>query len=652
MTRSELSLCVVLGIAFVICGAAAFADGGIQRVARIADRTVHPLYTYGPELDEPLSPLSESFEGTTFPPAGWVKISPDGGSGWNRQLNGTTPVPGWQGGRITVPPGGGNAVAFCTWNTGGPSSNNQWLVTPRITNVQATDSLKFWVRYWPSYYADTLEVRISTTGIAVGDFSTLVAVLAFPRGADTNWNAYRYRLANYVPVGSNIYIAFRETVADNITEGASISLDLVEVTVSAGVACNTVSSQWCPTGRYPDVPAATYFQAAAWLNDTLFVQAPTSTGAPATTIYKYVLGGSWSTGVPLPAAKVGGTLTRAGGKLYYIGGGASAITTGSTDVYEFNPATGAWTTKAPLPVALSGHGAVSWGDSIIFVIGGPWTGSGTNLDIHYYRIASDSWGTISNSLPSAQGRRTFAYGISGNKIVIAAGFNTAFLKSTFVGTINSATSITWAAAPDVPTIYTGLSRPGGVAFGDRFFIVCGERGGPGGYYDTTHVFSIASNSWIGLINNKPFKMSNIFNAVTAKCVNDTVRLFVPGGYGSVTGGTPGAATAQFDVIGCGPGLVSVPEQVSSLPSEFKVEQNYPNPFNPSTTIRFSIPTTTRLSLKVYNTLGQEVATLAEGEFSAGTYSVQWNAAGFASGVYFYRLQAGSRAETKKLILLK
>lgn len=650
MLRSQLSLCVV-GIALLMCTAAAFADG-VQRTERTVDRTVHPLYTYGPELDGPLSALSESFEGTTFPPAGWLKISPDGGSGWNRQLNGTTPVPGWTGGRITVPPGGGNAVAFCTWNTGGSSSNNQWLVTPRITNVGPNDSLKFWVRYWPNSYADTVEIRISTTGTNVGDFTTLVAVLAFPRTPDTNWTQYRYRLASFVPVGSNIYIAFREKVADNINEGASISLDLVEVTAPAAGGCTTISSQWCPTGRYPDVPAATYFQAAAWLNDTLFVQAPTSTGAAATTIYKYVPGTGWSTGVPLPAAKVGGTLTKAAGKLYYIGGGSSAITTGTTDVYEFDPATGVWSTKAPLPVALSAHGAVSWGDSIIFVIGGPYTGSATNLNVHYYRIASNTWGTITNSLPTGQGRRTFAYGISGNKIVISSGFNTTFLKSTFVGTIDSTTSIRWTAAPDVPTVYTGLSRPGGTAYGDKFFIVCGERGGPGGYYDTTHVFSISSNAWVGLINNKPFKMSNIFNAVTARCVNDTIRLYVPGGFGSVTGATPGAASAVFDVIACGPGLVSVPEQLSNVPSDFRVEQNYPNPFNPSTTIKFSIPTNTRLSLKVYNMLGQEVATLADGEFGAGTYSVQWNATGFASGVYFYRLQAGNRAETKKLMLLK
>lgn len=69
----------------------------------------------------------------------------DGGTGWNRQLAGTTPIPGWNGGVITAPSGGGNAVAFCTWNTGGASSNDQWLITPQVTNVQTGDMLTFWM---------------------------------------------------------------------------------------------------------------------------------------------------------------------------------------------------------------------------------------------------------------------------------------------------------------------------------------------------------------------------------------------------------------------------------------------------------------------------------------------------------------------------
>lgn len=637
-------------VLLLLCSQRTWADASERDINHVATAT--PMA--GPTLDSPLSALSESFEVTTFPPTGWIKLSPDGGTGWNRQVNGTTPVPGWQGGVITVPPGGGNAVAFCTWNTGGSTSNSQFLVTPQITNVQANDSLKFWLRWWPNNFADTVEVLISTSTPTVPNFTTVVAILGFPAGntTDTGWIQRRYRLSNFVSPGSNIYIAFREKVANNVNDGASISLDLVEVTTSGGGGCNTFASQWSPPTTYPDVPAATYFQAAEWLGDTLFVQAPSSAGAGATTVHKYTATGGWTAGVPLPATKVGGTLTRAGSKLYYIGGGATTITTGTTDVYEFDPATQLWTAKAPLPVALSGHKAVAWGDSVIFVVGGPYTGSGTNLDVHYYRIASNTWGTIAASLPAGQGRRTFAAGISGNKIIISSGFNTAFLKTTWVGTINSATSITWTAAPDVPTIYAGLSRPGGVAYGDKFYIVCGERAGAGGYYDTTHVYSISSNSWTNLINNKPIKMSNIFNAVTAKCVNDTIRVFVPGGYGNATGGGAGTGHAVFDVIDRGPGLTGVAEQVSNLAQDFRLEQNYPNPFNPSTTIRFSVPATNMVSLRVYDILGREVATLLEGQYTAGTYSYQWNARNLASGIYFYRLEAGNFSQTKKLMLLK
>jgi hypothetical protein len=88
------------------------------------------------------------------------------------------------------------------------------------------------------------------------------------------------------------------------------------------------------------------------------------------------------------------------------------------------------------------------------------------------------------------------------------------------------------------------------------------------------------------------------------------------------------------------------------PEYFQLYQNYPNPFNPVTTITFSIPSRSFVSLKIFDALGKEVANLISSELSKGTYSQQWSADGIASGVYFYRLQAGSYAETKKLILLR
>jgi hypothetical protein len=90
----------------------------------------------------------------------------------------------------------------------------------------------------------------------------------------------------------------------------------------------------------------------------------------------------------------------------------------------------------------------------------------------------------------------------------------------------------------------------------------------------------------------------------------------------------------------------------SLPKEFALYQNYPNPFNPSTLVRYDIPASVHVTLKVYNLLGQEVATLVDETQRAGRYGVNWNASGFASGMYLYRLQAGSFVEVRKMAVVK
>jgi hypothetical protein len=89
-----------------------------------------------------------------------------------------------------------------------------------------------------------------------------------------------------------------------------------------------------------------------------------------------------------------------------------------------------------------------------------------------------------------------------------------------------------------------------------------------------------------------------------------------------------------------------------LPHHYNLGQNFPNPFNPSTEIQFSLPHRNFVTLKIFDLLGREVATLVSEELSAGNYSTRWDAAGMPSGVYFYRLQAGEFVETKKLLLLR
>lgn len=89
-----------------------------------------------------------------------------------------------------------------------------------------------------------------------------------------------------------------------------------------------------------------------------------------------------------------------------------------------------------------------------------------------------------------------------------------------------------------------------------------------------------------------------------------------------------------------------------LPATFGLNQNYPNPFNPATTIEYSIPEVTYVSLKVYDITGKQVAVLAEGLKSAGEYKETFNADNLSSGIYFYELRTGENIATKKMMLLK
>ncbi len=86
---------------------------------------------------------------------------------------------------------------------------------------------------------------------------------------------------------------------------------------------------------------------------------------------------------------------------------------------------------------------------------------------------------------------------------------------------------------------------------------------------------------------------------------------------------------------------------------FYLHQNYHNPFNPSTTIEFELPRSSEVTLKIFNLLGEEIATLLSTSLLSGSYSVDWSRpAEIASGVYLYRLQAGDYVETRKMVLMR
>ena len=99
-------------------------------------------------------------------------------------------------------------------------------------------------------------------------------------------------------------------------------------------------------------------------------------------------------------------------------------------------------------------------------------------------------------------------------------------------------------------------------------------------------------------------------------------------------------------------MVGVEPSANNIPGKFSLKQNYPNPFNPSTIINFTLPKLTNINLSILNITGKVVSTLINGNKNPGSYSIKWDGTNYASGIYFYRLQAGDFVDTKKMILLK
>jgi len=96
----------------------------------------------------------------------------------------------------------------------------------------------------------------------------------------------------------------------------------------------------------------------------------------------------------------------------------------------------------------------------------------------------------------------------------------------------------------------------------------------------------------------------------------------------------------------------VKELIGAVPSGFNLDQNYPNPFNPTTKISFSLPEANNVSLRIYNTLGQEVQTLISQFMNAGTYEISFDAFDLPAGIYLYSFNAGSFQSVKKMMLIK
>lgn len=162
-----------------------------------------------------------------------------------------------------------------------------------------------------------------------------------------------------------------------------------------------------------------------------------------------------------------------------------------------------------------------------------------------------------------------------------------------------------------------------------------------------------NDMYIVKLNENYISCENVVNQSISSGAWGTVLADVP----NVTNSTP-LINSHSPVTGSGGTLTTICQIVglsninSEIPEMFYLDQNYPNPFNPSTSISFSLPEKSLVTLRVYNILGREINVLHNNKLNAGNHKIIWDASGYPTGVYFYRMEAGSYTESKKMLLVK
>ena len=542
-------------------------------------------------------------------------------------------------------------TSFRCFTNGAAGAGNITLRGNGITNINVTGVLPEPSVVHFVYDASVPEVRTYVNGV----FQSSVPQTAFNLSASVPFKVGSYGTASSIPAGS-LLDEFR--FYSRALGAAEIS-GTWNQTLPTGGGPATDPNRVCDYGLIPQYPGgALGGHASAALGDTLYIAGGsvlTGTGtnpAASTIVTRYAINSNqWSSGRPLPTPKVGGDLVKCGNNLYYIGGGSITLT-GAADffAYKYSQDSG-WSSIPNIPTAVSGNVAEAWGDSVVYCIMGGWSSYYRGLQI--YRPALNQWSRANDSLPATFGRRSFAGGLEGNKIYVAAGYSVQFRKDFWIGTIGAdANTITWVQQSDVPLRGTGTSRPGGHAVNGRFYVVAGETTPAPAQQDSIFIWSVTDSTWLPQIitGRGANTASNYWGIISSSIIDNKVKIWIPGGFFPVSVNTTKLLVLS-DSIGCIMTGVSN-SNFSMLPGSFRLSQNYPNPFNPVTRIKYSVPVQSSVKLILYDVLGKEVKTIVNEVKPAGEYIYDLNASSLSSGVYFYKLEAGSFVDTKRMILLK
>ncbi|RPI02627.1 MAG: T9SS C-terminal target domain-containing protein [Ignavibacteriae bacterium] len=501
---------------------------------------------------------------------------------------------------------------YCRWNPGssynwGPETGEnafhyvQFVASPTAGNKFTVDSISFWsagggtsgMRAFVYYSTDptfTTKTRLTPAGGTAGD-----TLLLLNSGTAGNDKYYSFAVGTTINAGQSIYVRMYPWYTGTASTSKYFYTQLVAIkgsTTSSGGSSSTLFSQTFSTA-FADI-GGTVVNTAGLLVDPLYV----SVTSPSTSQFSAVATSASGNGVSHVSCDGTGLIfaRQGGGSGWAVQDGGAAFGSGvgaAIVKFDFTP---------------QGMLKTSTKVGFTFMLGATTSADQTSGP------AFASAATNATAFITVGATLTDTFYVNNGNFNSAAPFAPLHTgKVTITYAVNNSTSGVTYTDP------TGASQSLAAGMTDLWVDNTKESAG----------VAVASSA----------------NAITG------FKLGLGNTGGNIS--TPTSSTikvSNLSITKLGTGGTGVQENMK--PDNFSLAQNYPNPFNPATQISYSIAKASFVSLKVYNLIGQEVATLVSNNQTAGRYTVPFNASGLSSGVYLYRLQAGSSIEVKRMMLVK
>ncbi|OGU70526.1 MAG: hypothetical protein A2V93_02810 [Ignavibacteria bacterium RBG_16_34_14] len=397
--------------------------------------------------------------------------------------------------------------------------------------------------------------------------------------------------------------------------------------------------------------------------------------------------GWWETKSPMPTARGYLSTCEVNGKIYAIGG-AIDVTNTSSDVEEYDPATNIWTTKPSLPEPRMGQ-AAGIVNGKIYIFGGAISVLGAICsDVYSYDPSIDTCWNIEAHMDSARGY--FSASVVNGKIYLIGGTNIPNANGLNIVEEYDPTTGFYTRKASMPTARSLFTT---AVVNDKIYAIGGAETKYGPVLNKVEEYDPFTNIWTtktgmntlrgwlaaSVLDGKIYVIGGASDTNTNPNI-ESVEVYDPQtdtwtvidsmltprrthsttvvddtiyALGGITGGWGNQGQVSDKVEAYHPqSTTSIGSDEVENPSVFLLYQNYPNPFNSTTTIKYSVPLSSNVLIKLYDIVGNEIETLINEEKPAGTYKLNWRVANLPSGVYFYKIQTGTFIDTKKMILLR